>query len=400
MISPQARVAGSPAPELAASAALARTGDPVIAGTRSTRLGSSRIHLTPLGLGALWIGPDVEATAAIVNRALDHGIGYFDTAPSYSEGLSEVGLGAALATIPRDRYALSTKVGRLLRVPDLRRRIGHAALETFTGGTDGRQAFIRRARRVVAKGGGIPARLHRVGHASHGGVVPAPDGREALAAICDFSYDGVMTSIEESLTRLGLDRIDLALIHDPDFHHRQAARDAFRALDALRSDGTIGAIGVGMNRTEPLVQFAEEARFDAFLVAGRYSLLDQSASERLFKVAAASGVSIILGGVFNGGLLADPVGARYFDYLPASSERIAHARRLKAVCDRHAVSVKAAALQFSSAHPAVTTTLLGASSVAELDENVALLRQPIPAELWVDLERGGFIRPGLPVPVS
>jgi len=274
-------------------------------------------------------------------------------------------------------------------------------VETFTGGALGRRAFGRRAVHTASRAATLARGSIRrpTSDAVEGAASSQPRG-DVLAAICDYSYDGVMRSVDESITRLGLDRIDLALIHDPDLHHRQAIRGGYRALEALRADGMIGAIGVGMNRTEPLIRFAGEGSFDAFLVAGRYTLLDQSAADKLFDVAAAGGISIILGGVFNGGLLADPTPGAFFDYLPASRERVESARRLKAVCERHGVSLKAAALQFAYAHPAITTMLLGASSVAELDECIELLGQPIPDGLWRDLERDGLIRAGLPRPAS
>ena len=336
-------------------------------------------------------------------RAAELGIRHVDVAPTYGDGIAEGRLGEALAVLGRDTFVVSTKVGRLLAMPDRRRKIVHALVETVTGGRMGMQMTRRRAGRVLS--------MRSLRRAAPAAQPPAPDalgpvaaGQEdaaagaAMTSFCDYSYDGVMRGLEGSLSRLATDRVDLVFIHDPDLHHRQAVRGAYRALDSLRRAGTIGAVGVAMNHTDPLVQFADEGDFDAFLIAGRYSLLDQSAAARLFPVATRRGIGIVAAGIFNGGILADPSPGAVFDYAPASDERLGEARLRKEVCDRHGVSIKAAALQLPFAHPAVTTVLLGATSDEELDESIELLESPIPPDLWSELKAQGLLAPDIPVP--
>ncbi len=375
-------------------------------------LGSSKLTVSRIGLGLREIGRDPARTAELLVRAVELGVRYVDVAPTYGDGIAERRLGAALPTLGRENLVISTKVGQLLRPPNPARRVGHALLETVTGGEAGRAAFGRRARRALRAPADRLRRPSAPPPATPASSLPTPDPTPGtatdtqavepqgptLVGFCDYSYDGVMRGLEESLARLHTDRVDLVFIHDPDLHHRQALRGGYRALDALRRAGTIDAVGVGMNQTEMLVRFAEEGDFDAFLIAGRYSLLDQSAADRLFPVATERGIAIIAAGVFNGGILADPVPGAIFDYAPASEERLREALRRREICDRHGASIKAAALQFPIAHPAVTSVLLGATSVAELDESIDLLRTPLPPELWTDLKAEGCIAPGVPVP--
>ena len=321
------------------------------------RLGRSAVTITRLGLGSAPLGglfapvSDAEAEATVA-RAWGLGIRYFDTAPLYGFGLAERRLGAFLRTQPRDSFVLSTKVGRLLRRP----------------------------------GGGDPP------------PDPAYKNTPPERPVFDFSYDGVMRSVDESLDRLGLDRVDILLIHDPDDHHDAAIDGAFRALDRLRSDGTVRAIGAGMNQHEMLARFASEAPFDCFLLAGRYSLLDQSALADLMPLCAARGIGLILGGVYNSGILANPTAGATFDYKAADAARVARAQRLDALCRRHGTELKAAAIRFALAHPAVSGIVLGARSAREVEENVAMAQLDVPAALWEDVRREHLIDPSAPVP--
>lgn len=292
------------------------------------------IDLPALGFGCAPIGSLFERVTddqaeTTLQHAWDAGIRYFDTAPLYGLGTSERRLGAFLKTKERDDYVLSTKVGRLIR--------------------EG---------------------------------APGPDPTSWTEFDFDFSYDGVMRSVEASLERLDLDRVDILLIHDPDDHHDEAIAGAYPALDLLRHEGTISAVGAGMNQTEMLTRFAREANFDLFLVAGRYTLLDRSADDELFAVCEEQNVDVVAGGVFNSGLLA---GGTTFDYAPASPDLVEHVRRLNNVCLRHGVSLKAAALQFPFRHPGVTSVLAGARTPDEIDENAALFGAELPDELWAEL---------------
>jgi D-threo-aldose 1-dehydrogenase len=368
-------------------------------------LGGTPLTVTRIGLGLREIGRDAERNQTMLLRAMELGIRHLDVAPTYGRGLAEQRLGEFLPAVDRDRLVVSTKVGQLLRPPDQRRRVLHAVSETFTGGRAGLEAFGRRAGRVLR-----PARPTRTvttpsrgpgpnpSPATPAPSVPAGPAAPTVVPVCDYSYDGVMRGLEESLSRMATDRVDLVFIHDPDLHHRQAVRGAYRALDALRRAGTITAVGVGMNHTEPLVRFADEGDFDAFLVAGRYTLLDQSAADRLFPVAAQRGIAIIAAGVFHGGLLADPSPGAVYNYAPATTEVVRRAQQRQAVCERHGVSIKAAALQLPFWHPAVTSVLLGATSADELDECVDLIRTPLPSGLWADLKAEGLLAPDVPVP--
>jgi D-threo-aldose 1-dehydrogenase len=209
-----------------------------------------------------------------------------------------------------------------------------------------------------------------------------------------------MRSFEESLERLGVDRIDVLHIHDPDDYFEQALSGAYKALDKLRSQGTIKALGLGMNQAEMLARFAREADFDCFLVAGRYSLLDQAALPELLPICEQKGIAIIIGGVYNSGILANLGNPERetFNYQPAEHRWLEKARRIQAVCDRHGVPIQAAALQFPLAHPAVATVLTGARTIQELDENVAFMRHPIPADLWPELKSEGLLPAEAPTP--
>jgi len=325
---------------------------------RPHRLGESAVRVSTLALGAAGIGnlftpvTDDEAAQA-VDTAWEAGVRYFDTAPHYGLGLSERRLGAALRARPRHEYAVSTKVGRILEpVPS-------------------------------ATGDDL----------AHGFAVPATHRRR-----WDFSARGVRRSIEESLRRLGLDRIDIVYLHDPDDHMEQALEQAYPELERLRAEGAVGAIGAGMNHAGPLARFVRETDIDAVLLAGRYTLLDQSGFAGLLPLAAERGVGVVVGGVLNSGVLADPRPGATFDYAPARPDLLARALDIRAVCERHGVPLRAAALHFPLGSPAVTSVLTGARSAAEVRDAAALLGRPVPDALWAELRERGLLPAGVPTP--
>jgi D-threo-aldose 1-dehydrogenase len=320
-------------------------------------LGRSPVEITRLGLGSAPLGglftevSDADAEATI-ERAWALGIRYFDTAPLYGYGLAEQRLGRFLRSKPREAFVLSTKVGRLLR-------------------------RIR-------------------------GDNPRPDryykGTPPERAVFDFSHDAVLRSVEESLQRLGLERVDILYIHDPDDHYEEAMKGALPALERLRREGTVGAIGAGMNQHQMLARFANAGPFDGFLLAGRYTLLDQGALDDLFPACTARGMGVVLGGVYNSGILADPHAGATFDYRPADATLVAKAQRLQALCREHAIDLKAAAIQFALGHLAVTGAVLGARTSGEIEESVAMAGQPIPAEFWQALRQHGLVDPRAALP--
>ncbi|HEX8940881.1 MAG TPA: aldo/keto reductase [Candidatus Limnocylindrales bacterium] len=362
--------------------------------TTRRRLGSSSVHVTALGLGTVPLGglysPVEEADGlALVRRAYDLGVRLFDTAPQYGVGLSERRLGMVLPEFPRDSIVVATKVGRLLRPVSLLGKTRQVVSEA---------AANRDLRRI-----GLGARhlVHRLRSSDvHGATAAGGGDRPAtprLEAIFDFSPDGVRRSLEESLARLRLDRVDVVYFHDPDYYHDQALA-AFKVLEELRSAGTIGAIGVGMNQSAMLARFAREADFDCFLVAGRYTLLDQIALHDLLPVCQERGSSIVIGGVYNSGILADARPGAYFDYHPAPPAVLQRAQRIQAVCSRYDVPLAAAAIQFPFGHPSVASVLTGSRSVAEIEQNAALFSHPIPDELWDDLRAEGLLPDQVPTP--
>jgi D-threo-aldose 1-dehydrogenase len=220
----------------------------------------------------------------------------------------------------------------------------------------------------------------------------------ALNPVYDFSYDGVMRSVEESLERLGVERVDVLHVHDPDDHLEEALAGAYPALDRLRAEGAIGAVGAGMTQTPALVRLAQAADFDCFLLAGRYTLLDHGGLTELLPLCEQRGISLIVGGVYNSGILADPAPGATFDYAQAPPALLERARRLHEVCARHGVPLKAAAIQFPLGHPAVASVLTGCRSAAELEENVRMFETPIPADLWAELRAEDLLAPDVPVP--
>ena len=306
------------------------------------QVGRTGLEVTRLGLGTAPLGSmyrpiSQDLAGAVVEYALDHGIRFIDTAPLYGSGQSERYLGAALAQVPRDRYILSSKVGRLVQ----------------------------------------------------------PDGTVTY----DYSRDGVLRSIEESLQRLHLDALDIVLIHDPDNHYREALEYAFPTLADLRSQGVIKAIGAGMNQWQMEADFIRDADPDCFLLAGRYTLLEQGALDEFLPLCQSKQISVFLGGIYNSGILARGAGpgAKY-NYQDAPAEIIERARRLSEVCERYDVPLYVAALQFGLAHPAVTAVVVGAETPDEVATNLQALHMPIPEELWTTLKHEGLLSEAAPVP--
>jgi D-threo-aldose 1-dehydrogenase len=285
-------------------------------------LGRRGPPVTGLGLGTAPLGnmftvvSDEDAWAT-VDAAWEGGIRYFDTAPLYGHGQSERRLGHALQGRPRDAYVLATKVGRVLD-----------------------PAGAERAPTIFNDVGDLEPRF-------------------------DYSRDAVLRSIDESLTRLGTDRIDVALVHDPDLHENDALAHAFPTLLQLREENVVSSVGCGMNQSEMLERFVARVDIDCVLLAGRYTLLDRGGTELLAQ-CDARGVGVILGGVFNTGVLVDPDAHRTYDYAPASSAVVARAERLRAACETRGIALGAAALHFAMRHPAVNTVLVGARSPAEI----------------------------------
>lgn len=309
--------------------------------------------LTPLGYGAAQLGnlyqpiSDAEATSA-VDSAWDAGIRYFDTAPHYGLGLSERRLGAALASRPRNEYVLSTKVGR----------------------------------RLVAS----PERAHLSDE--HGFAVPASHVRE-----WDFSADGVRRSLEASLDRLGVDRVDIAYLHDPDDHWPQASTTAIDALLDLRDQGVISAVGVGMNQARMLARFVRETDVDLVMCAGRLTLLDQAAHEDLLPAAAERGVAVVAAAVYNSGLLSrarPPADARY-DYQQVSPELHRRALQIADVAEQHALTLPDLAVQYPLQFPPVASVVLGMRTPAHVRTNVDRIGAHVPEEVWTELDRRGLV---------
>jgi D-threo-aldose 1-dehydrogenase len=295
----------------------------------------ARLGLGCAPLGGLFATVAEEDAQATVDAAWEAGIRYFDVAPQYGLGLAEHRLGVALRD--RDDFIVSTKVGRL----------------------------------VVAAGAGDGQDTHQFA-----------DVTEELAF--DFTRDGVRRSLEASLSRLGLDRVDVVHVHDPDEHLELALAEAIPALCELRDEGVIGAVGAGMNHVAPLLRIVLESDVDRVLLAGRYTLLDRSGAP-LLDVCSMRGVAVIAGGVFNSGVLADPRPGATFDYAPASEEILTRARAIGALCERHGVPLTAAAVQFPARHPAVETVLVGARTAGEIQTAADAFEVSVPPELFDQL---------------
>jgi D-threo-aldose 1-dehydrogenase len=330
-------------------------------------LGRTGLQVSALGFGTAPLGDlyrrlDDGTAIAAVERAFALGINLLDTSPLYGHGLSEHRCGAAIRRVPRGEIVVCTKVGRWM--------------DPFHGRANG-SGFV----------GGQP---HR--------------------AVVDYSYDGTMRSVEQSLLRLGTDRLDLLLIHDVDVwtHGVDAIEDRFReamagayvALDQLRSEGVVAGIGIGVNEAEMCVRFALAGSFDTMLLAGRYSLLEQPALAQFLPLAQQQGMGVLLGGVFNSGILASGAvaGAKY-NYQDAPPQILEKVARIQRVCDAHGVALPTAALHFALGHPAVASVVLGAQSPQEVERNVASLASVVPAALWSDLKAEQLLDADAPVPV-
>ncbi|WP_367319477.1 aldo/keto reductase [Streptomyces sp. HUAS ZL42] len=324
---------------------------------RHRKITNTPVEVTELGFGASVIGnlykiTPVDEAMGAVDAAWDAGIRYFDTAPHYGLGLSERRLGAALRNRRRDEYVVSSKVGRLL-VPNERPR-----------GVD-----------------------------SEGFVV-----RDDLRREWDFSRDGVLRSIEATLERTGLDRLDVVYLHDPDAHWTQAAEEAMPALAELRDQGVIRAIGAGMNQSAMLARFLRETAADVVMLAGRYTLLDQSALDDVLPAAQELGKSVVAVGVFNSGLLSRdrPTEGMKYDYRDAPPELVARALAIAEVCAAHGTTLPAAATAFPYTHPTIINVTLGMRGPQQVARNVELHRRGIPDGLWDDLRAQELIRSDVP----
>jgi D-threo-aldose 1-dehydrogenase len=322
--------------------------------TETREIGRTGIRVTRLGLGGVALSgappstdphqrtPEAEAVA-LIHRSLSLGLNYLDTAPMYGVGQSERRYGLALRDVPRGSYVLSTKVGRVLRPGE-------------------------------------------------------PDGPTMTWAF-DFSRQAVREPFESSLDRLGLESVDILLVHDADNHYGQALAEAFPVLVELRAQGRVRAIGAGMNQWEMELQFARQGYCDCFLLAGRYTLLDQTALPEFLPYCTEHRIGVIAGGPYNSGILAvGPRDGATFNYRAAAPEMMEKARRISAVCERHRVPLKAAALQFILAHPAIVSVIPGARSLAEVEENVRMVELPIPSALWAELKEMGLIAAAAPTP--
>lgn len=338
----------------------------------SRRLGRTALHLSEIGFGAAGIGNlyaavSEQQAAQALDAAWDAGLRYVDTAPYYGFGLSERRVGDAVRrhAAGDGRWVVSSKAGRLLR--------------PLRGGGGGvRQGFV-----------------------------------DALAfdAHFDYSHDGILRSFEDSLQRMGLDRIDILLVHDigrathgDDRSHDEAFWDGgYRALERLRAEGRVDAIGLGVNEWQVCEAFMARADFDCFLLAGRYTLLEQGALESFLPACAERGVGLVLGGIYNSGILATGVvegRVGCYDYAPPAPEVVERVRRLQRVCEAHGVRLAAAALQFALAHPQVASVIPGVASGTQLAQCLRDYRSAIPASLWSDLKREGLVAAGAPVPAG
>ncbi len=333
------------------------------------QLGGSGLEVSVHGFGGVPLGNlyqkcSNEDAQATLLAAYSAGIRFIDTAPFYGLGMSEHRIGHIMRPLPRDSWVLSTKIGRVLKAKD------------------------------PAKG--IDA----------GPFVDA----HPMEYIFDYTYDGVMRSVEDSLQRLATHRIDVLLIHDVDVwtHGSEDARKArfkevmdsgYKAMRELRDSGTVKAIGAGINEIPATLEFMRAGEFDCFLLAGRYTLLEQAALDDLLPECTRRNISLIIGGPYNSGILATGAvkGAKY-NYADAPPDIMARVGRIEAVCNRHGIPLKAAALQFPLGHPKVATIIPGARSVTEIDQNVATFTTPIPDELWAELKHERLLREDAPTP--
>jgi D-threo-aldose 1-dehydrogenase len=329
-------------------------------------VGAAKLPVMRLGLGGaplsgmvladgMYGGSAHDEAVRIIKRAYELGIRYFDTAPLYGNGRSEARFRDGLAGAPRDSFVLSTKIGRVL--------------DPALGGNTS---------------------------------TDNPDRLPDLISVNTWTRDNVHRSIEESLERLGMDRIDIIYVHDPDqetFGEQQATDEAFPALIELREQGVIKAIGCGMNLWEMPARFVRRFDLDIILLAGRYTLLDHSGLSEFLPLCVQRNVKIAVGGPYNSGILARNLdGPVSFNYEPAPPALIERARKLKAIANHHGVDLKAAALQFVLAHPAVATVIPGAQTVGELEQNISMVQKHIPGGMWRDMRNAGLIPDEAPTP--
>ncbi len=330
------------------------------------RFGRVDLDVTSFGFGTAPVGNifreiDEAASDDMFQHAWDGGVRYYDTAPMYGHGLAELRTGQSLRWKPRDAYVLSSKVGRLLR----------------------------------------PAKRESIDFAPWTNAAP-------FAMDFDYSYDGTMRSVEDSLQRMALEHIDILFIHDIDVFtrgkdqpevFRQAMDGCWRALERLRADGAVKAIGVGVNEWDVCHEALKQRDFDCFLLAGRYTLLEQEALDEFLPLCQARGAAVVVGGGFNSGILATGAkpGAKY-NYAPAPQPILDKVARIEAVCRAHAVPLPAAALQFVVAHPAIPSFIAGTRTVEQLKQNLAWFSHPIPPAFWSDLKTEGLLRQDAPVP--
>ena len=330
-------------------------------------IGSTGVLISELGFGGAPIGnlyaplSDKQAEATVM-RAFETGVRYFDTAPYYGHGLSEHRLGQALRYMPRDEYVISTKVGRLLKPEDPK----NIPLGQFPGCLPFKPVF-------------------------------------------DYSYDGVMRSVEDSLQRLGMHRIDIILIHDVDIwthgeetdqRFREVMEGGYKALAELRAAGVIKAIGCGLNEWQACEKFASAGDFDCFLLAGRYTLLHQESLDSFLPLCIEKDIKIIIGGPYNTGILSTgAIEGAYYDYAPASPEIMEKVNKIEAVCTRHNVPLATAALHFPLFHPAISCVIPGARTAAEIDRSFETYSKTIPDVLWAELKHENLIREDAPTPM-
>jgi len=332
------------------------------------QLGRTGVTVTELGLGTaplgeLWDITDEGEAGALLNAAWEGGVRYFDTSPWYGKGQAEHRVGRALYRKPRDQFVISSKVGRLLRRP------------------------------------------LKPGPFDHGEWL----GGLEFDAVFDYSYDGVMRSFEDSLQRLGVNRIDVLLIHDLDpWHFKTEAKvgpymnqlftSGWRALEELRDQGVIKGVGAGFNTMGTIPRYLDLFDIDFFLIAMRYTLLEQDVLDGEFLRCAERGVGVVVGGPYNSGILATgAVPHAMHNYAPAKPEILERVRRMEAVCNRHKTPLAAAALQFPLGHPIVAAVIPGAISRAQAAQNLAAFNQPIPADLWAELKQEKLLRADAPV---
>ncbi len=312
----------------------------------STDLEVSRMILGCASIGGLYSATDPLTAEEGLEAAWSAGVRTFDTAPHYGVGLSEERLGAFLAGKRRSEFVVSTKVGRLLVPTD--------------EDVEGAEGFYGTPRRTRVR---------------------------------NYSRDGVRRSIEESCERLGLDRVDIALIHDPDDYWETAIREAYPALDELRDEGVVRAIGAGMNQAAMLERFVTESDIDCVLVAGCFSLIEESAATSLFPMCRERGVGVLAAGVYESGILASPKAGNHFRYGAPPPGITARVDQIASVCARYDVALPAAALHYVLAHPDITAIVIGARSATNVRQNARYLREQVPRELFDELAASGLVAP-------